>query len=426
MNLSLFIGGMGIPLQDNGALRAARFLNGELTRLEVALEGMPAAIAEAVQMLETALYTARANAYLPAHPVCSLGVTLPDGQEWRSPLYGGKLESLPNPSARQSNRQMLLLEVERELFWEQEGAPLTLINRHGAGTNATLYNHSDSAHDNFVEVPASQIQGSLPAPLEITVNGMLSGKISLFLAAGAHDPSAPFPHVLEGEQGTEGSGVSGTTLSASTASAGAYRRLTWSGSSEITLKRFNLTPAQTTAARGKFYRLVVRLHAPLSETLLMWAEAGFEGSAGFETLFTGEATVLPAGAQTLWLSPLRLPPWDVDALSAGMTLALKAQAESTGTHTLDLDCLFLFPLEAELRLLPLLTLSTLALTYDSRTRGVKFSGVPLLSHTMEGSGVCLQPAQTQRLYVLAERNGAVSVDDCFTLQARPFFRRRWL
>lgn len=426
MNLYLMTGGTGIPLQDNGALRAARFVNSDLTRLELALEGTPAAIGEAVQTLETALYTARASAHLPAHPACGLGVTLPDGQTWRSPLRGGKLESLPHPAARQVNRQMLVLEVEREPFWEQEGTPLTLINRHGASTNATLYNHSDGAHDDFVDIPASQVQGSLSAPLEVTLSGALSGRSLVLLTAGTHDPATPFPHVLEGEQGVEGSGVSGTTLSASTASAGGYRRLTWSGAEEVTLKRYPLTAAQTAAARGRLYRLTARLHAPLSETLLVWAEAGFDGISGFEPLYAGESAVIPAGAKTLWLPPLRLPPWDVDTLSAGMTLTLKAQAETAGTHTLDLDCLFLTPTEAEARLLPLMSLSALALTYDPRTRGVKFSGAPLLTHTVEGQGIFLEPRQTQRLYVLLERNGAMTIEDTFTLQARPFFRRRWL
>ncbi len=426
MNLQLLTGEMGIPLQENGALRAARFANSDLTRLEVALEGGADAVDAAIQTLETYLHTARATAHLPAHPTCWLGVTLPDGEEWRSPLRGGRLESVPHPAGRSMHRQMILLEVEREPFWERAGAPLVLINRHGAGTSATLYNHSDGDHDNFVEMTASQIQGSLPAPLEITLNGALSGKTGILLAAGRHDPGAPFPHVLEGEQGVEGSGVSGTTLSAGTASAGAYRRLTWSGAGEVTLKRYTLTAAQSASARGRFYRMTARLHAPLSEPVLIWAEAGFEGIAGFEPLYASEAVVVSAGAQTLWLAPIRLPPWDVDDLSAGMTLALKGQAESTGTHTLDLDCLFLLPVEAQVRLHPLMSLSTLALTCDARTRGIRFSGVPLLTHAVEGEGVCLQPAQTHRLYVLVERDGGMSVGDTLSLQVRPFFRRRWL
>ena len=426
MNLQLLTGEMGIPLQENGALRAARFTNSHLTRLEVALEGSADAIAAGLQTLEMYLHTARATAHLPAHPVCWLGVTLPDGQEWRSPLRGGTLESVPHPAARHMHRQIILLEVEREPYWEQSGAPLTLINRHGAGTNATLYNHSDGDHDNFVDIPASQIQGSLPAPLEITLSGALSGKADILLAAGIHDPEAPFPHVLEGEQGVEGSGVSGTTLTASAASAGAYRRLTWSGADEVTLKRYSLTAAQTASAQGRFYTLTARLHAPLNEPVLFWGEAGFEGSAGFEVLYASEPVVLSVGAQTLRLAPIRLPPWDVDDFSAGMTLALKGQAEGAGTHVLDLDCLFLLPVEAQVRLHPLLSLSTLALTCDLRTRGVKFSGAPLLTHAVEGSGVFLQPAQTHRLYALVERNGAISVGDALSLQACPFFRRRWL
>jgi len=174
MDISLVQGSSTLQLNGSGVsapVKAARFADEELTRIEVVCEGTAASIAGVVDAVGVKLSEAERSYGLAGENWVYVHYTLPDGVTWRSPLRAGSVSSVKGPAGRKNNQQVLLIVLDRAEYWEKTSLQYcTLSNAHGSSAGAgglTVYAHNDGGHNCFVDIAATE--GDLPAPAVLSV-----------------------------------------------------------------------------------------------------------------------------------------------------------------------------------------------------------------------------------------------------------------
>ncbi|GAP08544.1 hypothetical protein ATHL_03449 [Anaerolinea thermolimosa] len=408
MEISLIRGADTLVLNGSGAW--ARFVDAPMRTLEVSLAGDAAGAAGWVgavsRMLDEA---ARAFAW-PGEERGYVQVALEDGQRWRSPYRGGRVEMTRNAAGRGLKTPAMHLCLEREDWWETaEPVYAALRNRHGESIGAgglTVYNHKDASHDNYVDV--AYMEGDLPAPAVLKISGAGMGGVEAFCGMGSFLMLDDFQVRYEGEGGSSGAGVTATLLADTACAGGSFAALSWAGTVEVMVRRWSVSRAEAGALAGRVFLPLLRLQEAVmaGESLWLSWQVGFNNLGDIEVIWQGEAVLVPAGRQMVVFPAMQLPPWPAPAGSAeSLELCLLAQAQTGGGHTLRIDQVLLLPTDSFLRLVPVLSgYPQFDIEYTSGGGFFKNGGRACPSHEAEGPGLWLVPGRVQRL-VFAFRQG---------------------
>ncbi len=436
MQLRLTRGSQTIPLAGSGAARAWKILKlGAEAELEVALEGSPAEIGAWVEQALRLLLGAERAAGDPAEDWGYLEASLDGAGWWRSPLSWGALEPLGGPGVRAVGSQGIKLRIARTDWWEAaDWSEAPLSNHHGANVTGGLLveNHTDSGpHHNYAEIAAGVVGGDLPAPTRLTLERAATDGMEILI--GLNHAAPGFEFWLESSAGLAGAGVTSASHSDAASSAGSFQRLTWSGSSAVTLLSFSRSAAWTSAAGGRVYRPVARLSnsiAPIGERIWLSWRAAFDGGLWFEPLRDGEPVLADVYQRWVVFPPLAVPPWPVGVLSETsepVALQLLAQAEGSGSHTLDVDCVYWLPTQGWARYRPLVSaVAGTSIVHDCGSGLVRRRASLMQSHEAEGPGLWLQPGAAQRLCLLARAGTSMGIDWQTTLKVEFRPRKRCL
>ena len=146
-----------------------------------------------------------------------------DATAWRSEILSFRLLLGDDASVNLYQYRMdCRLIITRRHYWEGAEAELELSTSSlAAGTGGrSIYNHDDAGtgHDNWVQIAAAQVAGSLPAGARIEIYCLGTSRTwrKIFVAHNALSDPAKFDHVLEAESRLSG----GTITSEATVSNG--------------------------------------------------------------------------------------------------------------------------------------------------------------------------------------------------------------
>jgi hypothetical protein len=356
---------------------------------------------------------------------------------YRALISSGRVEYDKEAFGAQLQAHTFWVDVEwtRGLWEADTEIELALLNGSiGAKQTGgiTIYNHddADSGHDDWVAIDDADVTGVVPAPvrLELTDTYASDQTFTLYLAHSAYLNYANFLHVLEGESGTAGAGVTGTPTANATCSGGNYMALSWAASSEITLVAWALTAAQIQACAGRWFRVLARFKTLPAASLT--TRLAMSLPSALPLLSVSPERVLSTSDYLQDLGALRIPPWLPGESSCG-ALDLKLLATKTSGGSLDLDFLALLPADA------LRCLRTAGSTGAVNTDKVIDDGMLGLSYIQSAGGtktaqlstygapILLVPGRDQRLYVLAANQSGGS-EILRTHSVRAYFRPRRL
>jgi hypothetical protein len=361
-----------------------------------------------------------------------------DGTWWRSPLTNALL--LPEDETLDWMLAAGKLEfdftVSRGNYWEGPEASVGLSNRHGSGANGVLiYNHSDNGHDNHVQISAASVTGDLPASTRIEmVNNFAERLNDIWIGQNFTDP-ANFPHVLEAENGTPGAGLTGDITNNAGASSGAYRTLGGIGSGvETNLLSWTLSSALLNAAKGRYFRAMVRLMLPTSaawEMEYQW-RLNYHAANIWQSGYS-KPEIRTGNGYILGLGILQLPPWlpDLTGLDE-LTLSLWGRHTLGSPAGINPDYFMLVPIDGwrELRAKGY-GVETGARVVDDgfeeqlyRDNGAGAGKVGL--YIGLGKQIRLEPNKLQRLYFLQNTTSGASNSIDQTLTVKVYCRPRRL
>lgn len=343
-----------------------------------------------------------------------------DSEYWRSEIVGGRLELAEGALDIQSAKKMFgVLIIERVNFWESSEIELAIsTSSSGAGTGGkTIENHDDAGagDDNWVEIAAGQVGGSLPAPCRITLTnnvGSSQAYRNLYVAINAYSDPANFAHILEGE----GAAPSyGTSTSDSNSSNSAYLAKTWSGSTFI---QWTLPAAVLQDGAGRFFRLLARFVAVSGA---FYAKPVIRDSTGLVDLFVGDEVLITSATALADLGAVPLPP-NAGAVSwSNLTLLLFIRA--TASTTIGLDFIQFTPNDSFARIYQrgLNITNGGTITIDSIDNTVHAGGQPIF--TPIGLPLLLYPNLLQRIIFLHDTN-ASTPPIANTFSVRVYYRKR--
>lgn len=196
---------------------------------------------------------------------------------YRSPIRAGKAMLTDNAldSFWRNGILRSMVVFTRDNWWENTTeTEVQCSNSNTAATTGgvTVYCHDDAGtgHDNYVQIAAAQIPGGLPTPprLEITHTYATTECGDVFVNLNSFASPSTFSHILEAESAT-GYNTTSTPADAS-CSNGAYRSVSWSGSSATKLMQWSLTSAQMAALKGNRVRLGVRFISTPNPVYIHW------------------------------------------------------------------------------------------------------------------------------------------------------------
>jgi hypothetical protein len=354
---------------------------------------------------------------------------------WRSPLLRGDVRLDEDGALGWQWRGLavaLNLTIERAPWFEGPRTQVPLSN--GNGTNVTsaltVYNHDDggAGHDNYVAIGSSGVTGKLPCRAELELTSTTADArrtYDIYVGHNVWSNPASLPTVLEAENAT--ALTAATTLTSAAYSNGSGRQYTWSTAAETLIARFDLSAALLTAAAGGQFRVFVRFTtAPL--TAVVWARIKSQ-LFGLTDLQAEEQRLIAAGIEIQELGTLQLPPYLVGQPNIqGLSLVLTAQNYAGGANALNIDCLFLLPLNGWRHYRPRgygmdnnvrLVETTDGVIYTDGWGSAGVTG----HYTAEGEPLYLIPGVAQRLNILqVTADGTAAIDR--TLAVRLWHRPR--
>jgi hypothetical protein len=154
---------------------------------------------------------------------------------------------------------------------------------------------------------------------------------------------------------------------------------------------------------GRPFRGVLRFYSQVNESNL-WTRwrLVYAGSVE-EVIWEGPAQYLSGAMVVQDLPGLFLPPWAVPAglTPPGSSLQLTVQAGGAGAHVLEIDELYLLPMDGWRKYAPVMSqVAGLSLKDDSERDQVQAISSAMQSHAGEGPGFWLTPGKDARFTFL--------------------------
>lgn len=312
------------------------------------------------------------------------------------------------------NRMDCRLIVTRLHYWEgaEVEVQLSTSNQAAATGGRTIYNHDDggAGHDNWVQIAAAQVSGSLPASTRVQVanaSGSARTYTRMFIAHNALSDPANFAHIVEAEDRLSG----GTITVNAAASNGNHVAFTLAGTS-LTM-RWDLGATLMNKAAGKLFRVLAVLNGASGSGT---AQVTVQNYAGTVVLWKGDVVPMLDAVGILDLGAIPLPPGGYSTSYGQFDLAVTFK----GTGTWSFDFLQLTPTDG---------LGLVSCTYniasgehvvlDSILRRdySLLSGAQYPHVVASGGRIELYPNRLQRIYVLAQSTEAgVVAGDTFSVR----------
>lgn len=258
---------------------------------------------------------------------------------WRSEIVSAKLEPERAVAAYSRLKAPATLAFERKAFWEE--ATETELQLSATGQTAAtggriVYNR---INDNWVQIAAAQIGGTLPAAFRLSIRSVyaLMTAPQIYAAVNAFYDPVNFAHIIEGEAAASG----GTTQAVTGTSGGSVRR--FSLTTAVQACRWTVPAATLQKAAGRPVRLLLKVEDLTAGGVFLQAKLSY--STDVTALAqTDEVYVSAGGRQVVDLGALPLPPGDVGAAYSDLSLRLYMRT-ATGTSTLDVDFWQLTPVD---------------------------------------------------------------------------------
>lgn len=353
-----------------------------------------------------------------------LAILQPDGyaSAFRTELHGGKLTYDNDVLGYEwlNKRVRVLLTWARSNWWEDNTErAITLTARGSSGTTLNLKDACDATRLNFVDNSTS-ISGDMPAPLKLKIDNtfvdarpitqILIGQfVQDGAAGGLVGKTDNVDWVLEGEDAT-GDVLGGTvTPTVDTAcSGGNYGMISWSGTNEVNLCYWFM-PASAVVYAGKRYAVIARLRTPTAYTDL-WTRLRL-AAAGAGTLFETELRRVEPNNGLQIIGYLDVPPGyinDPSTTYSTLSLWLRGKRNTSGSHGLQLDYLYLCPADA-VRVIRATTDNTIpqsSTLYDDQIEGYIYQtgGIGArINLVATGAPLAVWPGRTNRLVLFQSR-----------------------
>lgn len=350
---------------------------------------------------------------------------------WQSEITAWSLPPSQGALAYWINARMeVRFIVERRPYWE--GATLTelAIKSQNSATAATggkpIHNRKDGVGGNYVEIAASQIDGSLPSPVKVQLtNTTGSGQNyrSIHLATNSQSDPANFAHFIDCE--TLASGSAGSSATSGSANAGGYATVTFAGTATF---KWALSSSLLAKCAGRSFRLLARFIS-YSTTAPIYAEPRIMDDGGLADIPPiGDKVTLPVSVATPYslvdLGSLFLPPGGYSTNWAPQFLALKLY--SSISQTVAIDYIQLTPTESYRKLVQ--TGQQIANNdsivddgIERRTYALE-SGLESSFYAPQGEPLMIFPGQINRIYVLHDTGTSSPLTNTFS--ARLWYRPR--
>ncbi len=269
-----------------------------------------------------------------------------DSETWRSEVVSGQVQADQDALRTwDANGAEVVMVVTRRYWWETKVERELPLDNTSAGSKATggvtIYNHDDATagHDNWVDVAAVDVAGSLPAPARIRLTNSYGSAIfysNFYQSNNAFHAPTAFTHVLEGE-----AAAGANTVVDANSSNGNFGRAPWTTSIVHTLNLFTWTLSNVflAATGGGFFRVLVRFATtpPTNIELQLHVKTTIS-----PVLSLWDGPKMTATGNLLQdLGVVQLPPGVAGTNFFGLGLVLTAAF--TGTNQLDIDFVQLTP-----------------------------------------------------------------------------------
>ena len=346
----------------------------------------------------------------------------PDGDAttWRSELLDARIEYQDDTlSAWGQSKSPASLSIERVPYWEGALTQLPLTNANGTSNTSglTVWNHDDSGvgHDNYVQIAAADVAGTIPAPVMVELTnstGSAQTYDAIYMATNAFCDPANLTHSLEAESivvstyydsiGSNADSSNGQYVVKSI--TGTYRQF------------FDLSAALMADTLGHDFHLLARFRnaGTMYVRPSVWDASGaVQLRAGDEVEFTGSTN------QLVDLGVIPLPPGGYGTAYGAQRLSLYYRP--TGTISVQLDSFLLFPAVAFRRLTPIGSIANGAKITDDPIEDrayITASSVDRPGVVRRSGPVMVWPNTLQRIYFAWALSNATSpIDQTFTVKA---------
>lgn len=341
-----------------------------------------------------------------------------DASTWRSELFAYALP--PKEQALRlwpNNVVSLELSILRAPWWEGALAQLPLTNANGSNNTSglTIYDHDDSGsgHDNYVQIAAADVGGSLPAPVKIELTnstGSTQNYAWIWMANNAFSDPANFTHILEGESVASG----GSTGSNSDSSNSGYSTITINTQD---VQQWTLSQALLQDAMGYDFHLMARFR---SVNGTVYLRPAVRDATGTYALWTGdEVQVTITSDPIVDLGVIPLPPGGYSTAYAAQRLYVAMRSASSVVVQVDFFAFFPAGTFRRLRLLSTIANGVKITDDQPEKRGYSLNGsVETPNVAPQGRDLLLYPNTLQRIYFLWSLGGLTApIDQTFTVKA---------
>lgn len=245
----------------------------------------------------------------------------------------------------------------RKPYWEADTeVEIPLANGDGNGTGGRdIVNHNDSetADDNWVLIDSTDIEGSLPAPVRIEFennSGSDSDKQFWICHTIETDDGSGSDQIwtLEGEDNEHSPG---TSVPASSSSGDFYMPESWTATTETLVYRWTLNSAYLAAAAGNPFRAVARFVSQNYSNL--YARLVIQDGGGLGEVWSSPLILMQDGEILDFGTIPSLPPLLGSGLGGYTShrVCIYLTRNTSGTHTVNLDCVHMFPIDGGFRYL---------------------------------------------------------------------------
>jgi len=323
----------------------------------------------------------------------------------------------------------LTLHFIRPNWFDSDPIELPLTNRNGTRITGGLAikNHTDyhPGHDSSVLIDPSDIESSLPAPLRIELNNShATGDVKDIFIGLYHHPSYDddTPFFLQVSDF-----IGGSLLFSESAINDHFRRLAWSSSSWSALSSCTLAGADVALLAGRSYRPLLRLFSSHAYSDLYLKIKLQKGSL---VLWEGDAVFCDPSYRYLFLPPLRIPPHHLlnELQPHHIDLVLYGQHETAGTYQLDIDQLYLLPLDTSASFLGFFLMEHDDVLIDDSFRGIhnvhySVLGSETVAHLRQGGPMLISPVEYNRLF-FALGSSLNAMPFARSASVRAYYRKR--
>lgn len=319
-----------------------------------------------------------------------------------------------------NTRMRVTIEWTRLPFWEGAETAITLTNASESSTEIEVKNALDATHENWVGVEASGVTGDLPAPVKLTLTNTKAGSDpaqDIFVYHNVFSYPSNVALAFEGESATQEDSTLTSTVDA-TCSEGDYGKIDWESEDEELLVSWTISKTQLSYLAGGHFAAMLRWAEvfPYSDCFLRLALAYDDGTLP-ASIWRGSLFGVTSGHELTMLETFRLPPYLYGMRGSSLQaldLQLYGYRNTTGTHTIKLDYLFLGPVAGDGSWNHFHSIAGVAendelihdqpngFTYRSNASGI------MGDVAVYGGPLMIVPNLAQRYYFLSEDNAGIS------------------